>query len=257
MGLSKFITSFPWQRYSRKLRNRIAKPRNSGFFLREDAEQRGMRLVKGTEGERCEGNRVSLFWLVDPEDGTIVDAKFQVFGQSALVGAADVLCDLVVGKNYDQAKRIGTDLLDKELSDRSGMPAFPAETFPHLNLVISAVDHAAEKCVDIPLPTTYIAPPAPTDIGEVLEGGYPGFDEMEQAQKLVLIEQVLDSEVRPYIAMDGGGIEVINLLKGRSLVIAYQGNCVSCFSAVGATLSYIQQVIRAKVHPEMDVVPQM
>lgn len=257
MGITKFITSFPWQRYSRKLRNRIAKPRNVGHFSVEDATERGMRLVCGTEGERVTGNIVSLYWLVDPDDGAIVDARFQLFGQSALVGAADILCDLVVGKNYDQAKRMSSDLLDKELSDRASASAFPKETFPHLNLVISAVDHAAQMCVDIPLPLTYVAPPAPTDIGEVLEGGYPGFDEMSQTEQLALIEQVLDGEVRPYIAMDGGGIEVINLLKSRSLIIAYQGNCVSCFSAVGATLSYIQQVLRAKVHPEMEVVPQM
>lgn len=257
MGLAKFIQPFPWKRYSKKLRARIDNPRNAGAFSVDDAQQRGMRRVEGVEGSFEDGNAIHLYWLVDPDDGAIVDAKFQVYGQSALIGAADVACELLVGKNYDQARRIGTDLLDKEVRDKPNVAAFPPETYPHLNLVIGAIDNAADQCLDIPLPVAYIAPPAPTDIGEVLEGGYPGFEAMPLQKKIALIDQVLETDVRPYIALDGGGVEVINLLDGKEVVIAYQGNCTSCFSAVGATLAYIKQVINAKVHPDLEVVPDM
>lgn len=257
MGLDTLIRPFPWKRYSRKLRARIDNPRNVGTFTVEDAKARGMRRVYGAEGSLEEGNTVCLYWLVDADDGAIVDARFQVYGQSALIGAAEVLCDLLVGKNYDQARRVGTDLLDKELRDKGSVPAFPPETYPHLNLVIAAVDNAAEQCLDIPLPIAYVAPPAPMEIGEVLEGGYPGFEAMPLQKKLAVIEQVLDSDIRPYIALDGGGVEVVNLIDGKELIIAYQGNCTSCFSAVGATLAYIKQVINAKVHPDLVVVPDM
>lgn len=255
MGLEQMVTTFPWTRYSRKLLARIAHPRNSGLFCRDEADKRNMRLVVGCEGTKQEGNVVCLYWLVDVEDGQIVDAKFQVFGQSALVGAADVFCDLVVGKNYDQASRMTADLLDKELSSKGQEKAFPEETYPHMNLVLEAADKAAQLCGDIPLAATYVAPPAP-EIADVLEGGIPGFDQMSEEEKLYCIEQVLDRDVRPYIAMDGGGVEV-DALQGEKLVIIYQGNCVSCFSAVGATLSYIQQVIKAKVHPDLTVEPKM
>ncbi|SCA62698.1 hypothetical protein SCG7086_AC_00360 [Chlamydiales bacterium SCGC AG-110-P3] len=257
MGIEMLTQPFPWKRYSRKLKARIDNPRNAGHFSVQDAKARGMRRVEGSDGGVEDGNTVRLYWLVDTDDGAIVDARFQVYGQSALIGAAEVLCDLLVGKNYDQARRIGTDLLDKELRDKSSVPAFPTETFPHLNLVIGAVDSAADQCLDIPLPIAYVAPPAPTDIGEVLDGGYPGFESMPLQKKLAVIEQVLESDVRPYIALDGGGVEVVNLLDGKELVIAYQGNCTSCFSAVGATLAYIKQVINAKVHPDLEVVPDM
>jgi NifU-like protein len=76
-------------------------------------------------------------------------------------------------------------------------------------------------------------------------------------QKLQVLEKVMDQQVRPYIALDGGGVEVINLLNDREVIISYQGNCTSCFSAVGATLSYIQQVVKAKVHPSLVVVPNL
>jgi NifU-like protein len=256
MGLELLTTPFPWSRYSRKLAAKIEKPHNVGTFDKNESEQRGMRLVIGIEGEVRDGNCVQFSWLVDKEDGSIVDAKFQVYGQSALIGAAEVACELLVGKNYDQAKRIGVDLIDKQVRDRTDEPAFPQETAPHLNLVLDAIDHAADQCMDIPLPTAYVAPPAPHQVGEVLEGGYPGWDTMAPNKRLAVIEQVLNDEIRPYIALDGGGVEVKEL-KDNELVISYQGNCTSCFSAVGATLSYIQQTIKARVHPDLRVVPDL
>lgn len=256
MTLDSLTLSFPWSRYSKKLMAKIENPHNSGTFDPEQSEQRGMRLVIGREGQVEDGNCILLYWLVDKEDGKIVDAKFQVFGQSALIGAAEVACDLLVGKNYDQAKRVGVDLIDKQVRDKNDHPAFPQETAPHLNLVLDAIDFAAEQCMDIPLPVAYVAPPAPTEIGETLEGGYPGWDKLAPKKRLTVIESVLDNDIRPYIALDGGGVKVVDL-KGNELIISYQGNCTSCFSAVGATLSYIQQTIKAKVHPNLSVVPDL
>jgi NifU-like protein len=216
-----------------------------------------MRLAEGSEGEVEDGNVVKLFWLVDPEDGVIVDSRFQVFGQSALIGAAEAACELLVGKNYDQAQRIvGADFIDRHLRDRPDQGAFPKETFPHLNLVVAAIEQAVLQCQDIPLASAYVSP-VPEAPGEALEGGHPDWETFTLKQKLGLINTVLDEHVRPYIALDDGGIEVLNLIDDRELIIAYQGTCTSCFSAVGATLNYIQQTIRARVHPDITVVPDM
>lgn len=236
---------------------KIDNPRCAGRFTRQEAEARDMRLAEAYEGSIEDGNLIVLYWLVDKDDGIVVDAKFQVYGQSALIGAAEGACELVVGKNYDQARRISTELIDKHLRDKSDMPAFPKETYPHLNLVLGAIDLAAEQCTDIPFADTYVAPPVPTDIGEVVPGGYPGWMELPLKKKIAVIEQVLDQDVRPYIALDAGGVSVLNLLNDRELIIAYQGSCTSCYSSVGTTLSYIQQVLRAKVHPELTVVPDL
>lgn len=257
MSLHTLTQSFPWTRYSKKLIAKIEKPRCAGFFTKEQSEERSMRLVEGKEGKPSDGNAVWLYWLVDPDDGIIVDAKFQAYGQSALIGAAEVACELVIGKNYDQAKRIGVDLIDKQVRDKSDEPAFPKETAPHLNLIIGAMENAAEQCMDIPLAVSYVAPPAPLDIGEILEGGYPGWETLSTPQKITLIEEVLNRDVRPYIELDAGGVEVLDLVNEREVQIAYQGSCTSCFSATGTTLSYIQQVLRAKLHPSLVVIPDL
>lgn len=257
MSLRTLTQAFPWSRYSKKLNAKIERPRCVGFFTKEQSEERSMRLACGKEGTMEEGNLIYLYWLVDPEDGIVVDARFQAYGQSALIGAAEIACELAIGKNYDQARRIGAELIDKQVRDRADEPAFPKETSPHLNLVLGAMDHAADQCMDIPLPTNYVAPPAPHDIGEILEGGYPGWETFTLKQKIGLIEDVIARDIRPYIELDAGGVQVIDLVNEREVLIAYQGSCTSCFSATGTTLSYIQQVLRGKVHPSLIVIPDL
>ncbi len=248
------LKPFPWHRYSKKLIKRILSPRLYGRFTEEDTKKRGMRFARGNAGAIDDSNYIELTWIVDPEDGTIVDATYQTFGQSALIGAAEFATELLIGKNYDQAKRISAELIDREARDKGSSFAFPNETYPHLNLVIDAIDQAAEMCGDIPLPTAYAAPPAPTDIGDVPEGGYPGFEALNVQQKLSLIEEILNQDIRPYISLDAGGVEVINLVDNQ-VIISYSGACTSCYSSTGATLSYIQQTLRAKLSPALDVTP--
>ena len=257
MGIAQFINAFTWSRYSKKLMNKIDNPRCAGVFLRRDADARGMRLVEGFEGTVEDGNIVHLYWLVDYEDGIIVDAKFQVFGQSALIGAAEVACELLIGKNYLQAQRLGADLIDKQVRDRQDEPAFPRETYPHLNLVLEAIEICAEQCKDLPVSDSYLSTPVPVDMADVVPGGYPGWKELSLKQKLAVIEEVLNQDIRPYIALDAGGVVVLNLIDDKELVIAYQGSCTSCYSSVGTTLSYIQQIMRAKVHPDITVIPEL
>ncbi len=257
MSLQTLTQSFPWSRYSKKLNTKIERPRCMGLLTKEQSDERGMRLAIGQDGSTEEGNFIRLFLLVDPDDGIIVDARFQTFGQSALIGAAEIACELMVGKNYDQAHRISADLIDKQGRDAQEIPAFPKETFPHLNLILGAIDQATEQCMDIALAANYVAPPAPLDIGEVLEGGYPGWENLSQVQKLELIEQIIARDIRPYIELDAGGVKVLDLINGHEVHIAYQGSCTSCFSATGTTLSYIQQVLRGKIHPTLIVVPDL
>ena len=253
MSYDDLITQSVWDRFSKKMAEKILAPRNVGTFTSEDAQARGMRCIEGRAGFATEGNALAFYWLIDPTDGVIVDAKFQAFGQAALIAAAESACELVVGKNYDQAKRIGADLIDKKLRDKTDVPAFPEETILHLNLALEAIDDAVDRCDGIPLAAAYVSPVPQTES----DGGYPGWISLSHAQKLAIIEQVLDEDVRPYVELDEGGIEVQQLVNDKEIIIAYQGSCTSCFSSIGATLSTIQQIVQTKIHPDLVVVPNM
>ncbi|OJU82012.1 MAG: [Fe-S]-binding protein [Chlamydia sp. 32-24] len=256
MSLESLLNTFTWTRFSKKIMQRIMQPRNVGFFTEEQAYDRGIRLVAIKEGSIKDGNELALYWLVDKEDGVIIDAKFKATGQSILIGASDIACDLIVGKNYDQARRMSTDLIEKEAQDKHDKESFPKETYPHLNLILSAIEKAAEQCMDIPFAINYETP-VPNDLSVIDGEGYPGWKDLPLRKKLEVIEEVLDKDIRPYIALDNGGVTVLNLIQDKELVIAYQGSCTSCYSSIGTTLSYIQQVIRAKVDPNLTVVPNL
>lgn len=254
MGREHFYPAHPHGAYSQKLKKRILSPSHVGFFLQKEAAERNMRLAVGQEGLIEEGNCVVLYWLVDLEDGIIADSAFQVYGESALIGAADAACELVIRKNYDQARRISADLIDKHLRDHNGHEtAFPPETYPHLNLVIGAIDVAADQCMDIPLADGYIAPPMEIS-GEKRE--YPGWETLTDAQKITVIEEVMAEEIRPYVQLDAGDVKVLEI-KGSDVIIAYEGSCTSCYSATGATLGAIEGILQMRVHPTLRAVPDM
>jgi NifU-like protein len=244
------------QGFSKKLAQKIDAPKSVGFFTEEEAAKKAMRLAIGKAGELHEGRAVMLFWLVDEEDGVIADAKFQVFGPPALVGAAEVACEILLRKNYDQARRLSADLIDRHVRDKSDQPAFPKEASLDLSLILGAIEKAALTCMDIPIADGYVAPPLEQEVSGG-ERSYPAWETLSAPQKLSLIEEVIANDIRPYIELDEGGIQVLKLIDDRELIITYQGSCTSCYSATGATLNAIQQILRAKVHPELVVTPDL
>ncbi len=72
-------------------------------------------------------------------------------------------------------------------------------------------------------------------------------------EKLVRINAVLDERVRPGLAGDGGGVEVLDF-DGTTLQISYHGACGSCPSAQGGTLSYIEGLLQTEVDPAIRVI---
>lgn len=254
MSLEKLIKPSFWAAYSKKLQSYIQKPRSAGFFTQEDAKSCALRLVTAAVGEVQGGNWLKYYWLVDPSDGILVDVKYQVYGESILIGLAEASTSLIIGKNYDQAARIHVEVIDHALRDKNDQSAYPDDALEHVSMITEGLKLSAKQCMDIPISLNYEAPPI---YDQPMTGeGYPGFEELSLSQKIAIINQVLDQEVRPYIEMDAGGVEVIGLDKNQ-LTIAYQGTCTSCYSATGATLSFIQQVIQAKVDPNLKVIPNL
>lgn len=94
------------------------------------------------------------------------------------------------------------------------------------------------------LETTSLAVPAGGDGASVAD-----------AQGLLSqINQVLDAQIRPALAGDGGGLEVVTL-EGKTLVIRYQGACGSCPSSITGTLQAIQNLLRVEVDEDLVVTP--
>ena len=101
---------------------------------------------------------------------------------------------------------------------------------------------------------TPVAAPAAADG----PGAADGNDQLQLAQgtDLALLQQIntiLDDRVRPALAGDGGGLEVLSI-EGKTVTIRYQGACGSCPSSIQGTLQAIQSLLQSEVDADLAVV---
>lgn len=75
----------------------------------------------------------------------------------------------------------------------------------------------------------------------------------DNSDMLKQVNELLDQKVRPALAGDGGGLEVIGI-EGFTVKIKYQGACGSCPSAISGTLMAIEGLLRRDINPAIEVV---
>jgi len=76
----------------------------------------------------------------------------------------------------------------------------------------------------------------------------------ENANELLKqINDVLDTRVRPALAGDGGGLEVLGL-HGNTVKIKYQGACGTCPTSISGTLQAIEALLQRDINPSIQVV---
>ena len=75
----------------------------------------------------------------------------------------------------------------------------------------------------------------------------------EENALLKKINELLDHKVRPALAGDGGGLQVLGI-DGFTVKIRYQGACGSCPSSITGTLMAIEGLLRRDINPSIIVV---
>ena len=78
---------------------------------------------------------------------------------------------------------------------------------------------------------------------------YPALSDDEKA---IIVEAVMEESIRPALANDGGGLEVIEV-DGPIVRIRYQGACGGCPSSTGGTLRVIENHLKSQLDPEIKV----
>jgi len=71
--------------------------------------------------------------------------------------------------------------------------------------------------------------------------------------KIAQINELLDERIRPFLASDGGWLEVLEL-EENTLKIRYEGACGSCPSSLTGTLMAIENMIKEEIDPAIEVV---
>lgn len=78
------------------------------------------------------------------------------------------------------------------------------------------------------------------------------FAQMTLVEKIRKIEQVLESDVRPMLNMDGGSAELVDL-NGTVVKVRLVGMCSGCAGAAGTLKHIIEKALQEKVDPSLTV----
>jgi len=75
---------------------------------------------------------------------------------------------------------------------------------------------------------------------------------MPKSEQFSRIEEIIDQQIRPGLAADGGGLELLNY-ENNVLKVKYEGACGSCPSAKTGTLMAIQDLLRRTINDKIEV----
>jgi Fe-S cluster biogenesis protein NfuA len=155
--------------------------------------------------------------------------------KSPELGADDPLAKAL----FDVGDVVSVFYMDKMITVEKSDEAEWDEILPTLAVPIRAAEAVA-------------APKAAAKSAAASVGGSIGAAASDDP-KIAQINELLDDRIRPYLAGDGGWLEVLEL-EDDTLKIRYEGACGSCPSSLTGTLMAIENMIREEIDPAISVV---
>jgi len=89
------------------------------------------------------------------------------------------------------------------------------------------------------------------------EGGAK-FEDMTLVQQIKAVDAIIDENIRQFLIMDGGNMEIIDIKKGdeyTDIYIRYLGACNGCASSSTGTLYAIESTLKEKLSKNIRVLP--
>jgi NifU-like protein len=206
--------------------SRGAHPRCAGVFTEAEAEARGCTLVRTDHGAVGSPEHLEVFLVVD-SGGTVRDARFKSAASGALFAAYDAMTELCIGRPLTQLA-ITPRQADSLLRQGGAEPVLALDDGADTPFYV--LTKAAERAK---APAPKVDPAAPAAPAPAPWTGIGLFEKVRR------IEGILDAHIRPALASDGGGLDLVDL-KGDELMVQYHGACGSCSSSIGGTLQFIQ-----------------
>jgi len=268
--------------YNSKVKDHFFNPRNAGEIRNPDGV--------GEVGSLACGDALKLYIKIDDQN-RIKDAKFQTFGCASAIASSSALTEMIIGLPLQEARKItnddiadylgglpkekmhcsvlGRDALEKAIADIKGEAEKPVEgqivcecfgvtdreiervvKENHLKTIEDVTGYVkagggCEKCHE------KIQGIIDTITGQKrpVETNRP---KLTNIQKIRLIEETLDREIKPSLQKDGGDIALIDV-DGDRVFVKLQGTCATCAASQVTLKHYVETKLRDLVTPELMV----
>jgi len=270
-----------WE-YTDKVKDHFLNPRNVGVIENPDGV--------GEVGSLACGDALTLYFKLD-EKGKINDAKFQTFGCASAIASSSALTEMIKGLTLDEVSKItnediasylgelpkekmhcsvmGRDALEKAISHYRGEKEkkvegeIVCECFGVTDIDIrrAVTENNLSTIEDV---TDYVK--AGGGCGKCHEKIQDIIDSVQSKdkpvkkkvikltniQKIKLIEETLEREIKPALKKDGGNIELIDV-DGNRIMVKMRGTCASCSKSQITLKHYVESKLRELVAPELIV----
>jgi len=201
--------------YGIKVAMFIGDPKHAGVISKEETEALNAKLFSYRYGDEAIGEEITLYWAVNPEDDTILLARYTYFGTPSLIAACDMLALLCKNKTVQEATTMTYQGLERFLRDNPNTPALPECEQYVITLALDAVKQAAKAyyqdalgrdelthpCKDTPMSLTSIKESiALHDIQDLntlthyTKAGYRDFTCHEELRELLIVHQKIQEE---------------------------------------------------------------
>ncbi|MCD9186678.1 MAG: NifU family protein [Pyrinomonadaceae bacterium] len=154
--------------------------------------------------------------------------------------------------SFDSAEKAGTDQLAKSLFDLGEVVSV---FYMDRMITVEKTDEAEWDeilpALAVPIRAAESVQPKNGNAAAAAVGGAIAAA-VNDDPKIAEINALLDERIRPYLAGDGGWVEVLEL-EDKKLKIRYQGACGSCPSSLTGTLMAIENMIKDEIDPEIEV----
>jgi NifU-like protein len=270
-----------WE-YTDKVKDHFLNPRNVGEIENPDGV--------GEVGSLACGDALTLYFKLD-EQLRIKEAKFKTFGCASAIASSSALTEMLIGKTLEEAEKItneniaeylgglprekmhcsvmGRDALEKAITCYRGS----AEKKVEGEIVcecFGVTDIQIERAVrenhltTIEQVTDYVKAGGGCGnchdkiqeiINTVLGKEAPARKKspvLTNLQKIKLIEQTLEREIKPALNKDGGDIELIDV-SGNVVQVRLRGTCATCKKSQITLKNYVEAKLRELVTPELVV----
>jgi NifU-like protein len=268
-----------WE-YTKTVKDHFLNPRNVGII--EDAD--GV----GEVGSLACGDALTLYFKLD-DHKRIKAVKFQTFGCASAIASSSALTEMIKGLTLEEAEKItnddiaqflgglpkqkmhcsvmGRDALEKAISNYRG----EAEKKVEGEIVcecFGVTDIEIERAVrennltSIEDVTNFVKAGGGCEschdkIQQIIDetlGREPKAKKkgarLTNIQKIKLIEETLDREIKPALKKDGGNIELVDV-DGNHVLVKLQGTCAACSAAEITLKHYVESKLRELVAPEL------
>lgn len=281
MNLQIFQEEIMWE-YTDKVKDHFLNPRNVGVV--EDAD--GL----GEVGSLACGDALKLTFKLD-QNQRIKDAKFQTFGCASAIASSSALTEIIKGLTLEEAEKItnediadylgdlpkekmhcsvmGRDALEQAISYYRGEAEkkidgeIVCECFGVTNREIerAVTENSLRTIEDV---TNYVKAGGGCGnchdriqeiIDSILGTERPAEKKparMTNIQKIKLIEETLDREIKPALQKDGGDIELIDV-DGNTVLVRLGGTCAACSASEITLKHYVESKLQELVTPELVV----